>query len=77
MRKRISVFDVSPFVLLIKVVLDEDECGVFVELYLHGKTQYSEKTPVPVPFCPLQVSRGLARYRKRASAVRGRRLTEP
>jgi len=42
MRKSISVFVVSPLVL-IRLVLDEDEYGVFVELYLHAKTRYSEE----------------------------------
>jgi hypothetical protein len=46
MRKSVSVFDVSPLVL-IRVMLDEDEYGVFVELDLHGKTEHSEKKTCP------------------------------
>jgi hypothetical protein len=42
MRKNISLFDVSQLALF-RVVLDEDEYGVLVELYLHGKTKYSER----------------------------------
>jgi hypothetical protein len=48
MRKSISVFEVSPLVLLIRVVLDEDKYGVSVELYLHGRTRYSEKKTCPI-----------------------------
>ena len=36
------MFGVSPLVLLIRVVLDEAQYGVFVQLYLHRKTKYSE-----------------------------------
>ena len=42
MRKSRSVFGVCPLVLLIRIVLDEDEYGMVVELYLHGKTPHSE-----------------------------------
>jgi hypothetical protein len=41
-----------------------------------GKPKYSGKNLSQVPLCPPQISQGLTRDRTRASAVRGRRLTE-
>jgi hypothetical protein len=46
-----------------------------VEWYWQGKTEELGKKPVPVPLCPPQIPHGLTRTRTRASAVRGRRLT--
>jgi hypothetical protein len=40
-----------------------------------GKPEVLGKKPVPIPFCPSQIPRGLTRDQTRAYAVRGRRLT--
>jgi hypothetical protein len=39
------------------------------------KPKYSGKKPVPVPLCPPQIPHELTRYRTRACALGGRRLT--
>lgn len=77
MRRNMSMFEGPPIVLQISVVLDEDEYGIFVELYWVENQVLWKKNPVPLPLCPLWISRGLARYRSRAFGVSGRRLTEP
>jgi hypothetical protein len=42
---------------------------------LTGENGQLGEKPVPVPICPPQTPHGLTRYRNRASAVEGRRLT--
>jgi hypothetical protein len=42
---------------------------------LTGENEELGEKPVPVPLFPPQIPHGLSRARKRASAVRGRRLT--
>jgi hypothetical protein len=49
--------------------------GAPVEWNWQGKTEVLGEKPVPVPLCPPQIPHGLTRYRPRASAVGGRRLT--
>jgi hypothetical protein len=49
--------------------------GAPVEWNWQGKTEVLGEKPVPVPLCPPQIPHGLTRYRTRASALRGRRLT--
>jgi hypothetical protein len=49
--------------------------GALVEWNWQGKTDVLGEKPVPVPLCQPQIPHGLTRYRTRASAVGGRRLT--
>jgi hypothetical protein len=49
--------------------------GAPVEWNWQGKTEVLGVKPVPVPLCPPQIRRGLARDRTRASAVKDRRQT--
>lgn len=49
--------------------------GAPVEGNWQGKPEVLGEIPVPVPLCPPQIPHGRTRDRKRASAVRGRRLT--
>jgi hypothetical protein len=42
---------------------------------LSHKAEVLWEKSVPVPLCPPQIPHGLTRYRTRASALRGRRLT--
>ena len=61
------------------------EYGVMVEWYWQGKTEVlgekhytddsTEENPVPVPFCPPQIPRGLAWGGTQAFAVKNRQLT--
>jgi hypothetical protein len=65
------VFDVSPPVLLIRVVLDEGEYGIFVELYLHGKIRHSEKEACPSATLSTTSLTGIGRISK--AGLRGER----
>jgi hypothetical protein len=50
-------------------------CRTTVECYWQGKAEELGEKPVPVPFCPPQITHELTRERNRDSAARGRRLT--
>jgi len=54
---------------------DDDEYDSVMEWYWKGKTYVLGEEYIPVPFCSSEIPNGLARDRKPAPAVKGRRLS--